>query len=150
MWSLITKIWIWIVQVFGILTLGVRPWEVHSWLSMERSIFESSGLTGWMLTRHIMRNEVVSVHTKGSNSYRSSKVVYCKPICISIYHYQITSILFYIFFLQTGDICKDDLKKIKAKTLIIHGIKDPLVPLEHPDYLHHHIKGSRYHYPTWS
>lgn len=138
MWSLIIKIWIWIVQVFGILTLGVRPWEVHSWLSMERSIFGSSGLTGWMLSRHIMRNEVVSVHTKGSNSYRSSKVVYCKPICISIYH----------FFLQTGDICKDDLKKIKAKTLIIHGIKDPLVPLEHPDYLHHHIKGSRYHYSS--
>lgn len=44
---------------------------------------------------------------------------------------------------RSGDICKDDLKKIKAKTLIIHGIKDPLVPLEHPDYLHHHIKGSR-------
>lgn len=54
---------------------------------------------------------------------------------------------YFTFFLQTGDICKDDLKKIKAKTLIIHGIKDPLVPLEHPDYLHHHIKGSRYHYP---
>lgn len=138
MWSLIIKIWIWIVQVFGILTLGVRPWEVHSWLSMERSIFGSSGLTGWMLSRHIMRNEVVSVHTKGSNSYRSSKVVYCKPIWVS----------YFTFFLQTGDICKDDLKKIKAKTLIIHGIKDPLVPLEHPDYLHHHIKGSRYHYSS--
>ncbi|XP_078337615.1 serine hydrolase BPHL-like isoform X2 [Crassostrea virginica] len=44
---------------------------------------------------------------------------------------------------RSGDICKDDLKHIKAKTLIIHGIKDPLVPLEHPDYLHHNIKGSR-------
>lgn len=44
---------------------------------------------------------------------------------------------------RNGDICKDDLKKIRARTLIIHGIKDPLVPLEHPDYLHHNIKGSR-------
>ncbi|XP_048769636.2 valacyclovir hydrolase-like [Ostrea edulis] len=44
---------------------------------------------------------------------------------------------------RNGDICKDDLKNIAARTLIIHGIKDPMVPLEHPDYLHHHIKGSR-------
>lgn len=45
--------------------------------------------------------------------------------------------------LFTGDICISDIEKIKAKTLIIHGLKDPLVPLEHPDYLHHNIKGSR-------
>ncbi|KAK3085741.1 hypothetical protein FSP39_008065 [Pinctada imbricata] len=44
---------------------------------------------------------------------------------------------------RNGDICMDDLKHIKARTLILHGLKDPLVPLEHPDYLHHHIKGSK-------
>jgi len=36
-----------------------------------------------------------------------------------------------------------EVEKIKAKTLIIHGLKDPLVPLEHPDYLHNCIKGSK-------
>ena len=43
----------------------------------------------------------------------------------------------------TGDICIKDLENIHARTLIIHGLKDPLVPLEHPDFLHKHIKGSR-------
>ncbi|XP_076111404.1 serine hydrolase BPHL-like [Mytilus galloprovincialis] len=47
------------------------------------------------------------------------------------------------FTKRNGDICKDDLKNIKCKTLIIHGLKDPLVGLEHPDYLHHNIPGSR-------
>ncbi|KAL4234873.1 hypothetical protein ACF0H5_006515 [Mactra antiquata] len=44
---------------------------------------------------------------------------------------------------RNGDVCMGDLEKIKAQTLIIHGLKDALVPLEHPDYLHHNIKGSR-------
>lgn len=44
---------------------------------------------------------------------------------------------------RNGDICIQDLQKIRAKTLIIHGLKDQLVPLEHPDYLHANIKGSR-------
>ncbi|KAL5021330.1 hypothetical protein ScPMuIL_000485 [Solemya velum] len=44
---------------------------------------------------------------------------------------------------RNGDICKDDLENIRAKTLIIHGLKDPLVALEHPDYLHSHIRGSK-------
>ncbi|XP_045192146.2 valacyclovir hydrolase-like [Mercenaria mercenaria] len=47
------------------------------------------------------------------------------------------------FTKRNGDICIAEVEKIKAKTLIIHGMKDPLVPLEHPDYLHHNIKGSR-------
>jgi len=42
-----------------------------------------------------------------------------------------------------GDICVSDLEQIKARTLIIHGLKDRMVALEHPDYLHHSIKGSR-------
>ena len=71
-----------------------------------------------------------------------------------LYHTKVLSnvtavgIKLYIFItvmtLFVGDICIDDLKKIKCKTLIIHGLKDALVPLEHPDYLHHNIKGSRY------
>ena len=53
-----------------------------------------------------------------------------------------------LFFIQTfvlvaGDICIKDLENIQARTLIVHGLKDPLVPLEHPDFLHHNIKGSR-------
>ena len=45
--------------------------------------------------------------------------------------------------LFSGDICINDLENIQARTLIIHGLKDPLVPLEHPDFLHRNIKGSR-------
>ncbi|XP_052819075.1 valacyclovir hydrolase-like isoform X2 [Mya arenaria] len=44
---------------------------------------------------------------------------------------------------RNGDICIQEVEKIKAKTLIVHGLKDPLVPLEHPDFLHQTIKGSR-------
>ncbi|XP_045102573.1 valacyclovir hydrolase-like isoform X1 [Portunus trituberculatus] len=44
---------------------------------------------------------------------------------------------------ENGDLCKTDLDKISCRTLIIHGNKDPLVPREHPDYLHSKIKGSQ-------
>ncbi|KAH3769023.1 valacyclovir hydrolase-like [Dreissena polymorpha] len=44
---------------------------------------------------------------------------------------------------RNGDICIAEVEKIRAKTLIVHGMKDPLVPLEHPDFLHQNIKGSK-------
>ncbi|XP_033755815.1 valacyclovir hydrolase-like [Pecten maximus] len=43
---------------------------------------------------------------------------------------------------REANICMDDLKNITAKTLIVHGMKDPLVKIEHPDYIHANIKGS--------
>ena len=43
---------------------------------------------------------------------------------------------------RKGDICIDSLPNIKCPTLIINGHKDPLVPQEHPAYLHKHIAGS--------
>jgi len=39
-----------------------------------------------------------------------------------------------------GNICREVLSKIKAPTLILHGAQDPLVPMEHPVYLHKNIK----------
>lgn len=39
-----------------------------------------------------------------------------------------------------GDICRRALPKINASTLILHGARDPLVPIEHPVYLHKNIK----------
>lgn len=39
-----------------------------------------------------------------------------------------------------GDICREVLPKINAPTLILHGAQDPLVPIEHPVYLHKNIK----------
>jgi len=39
-----------------------------------------------------------------------------------------------------GDICRSALSKIDAPTLILHGAQDPLVPMEHPVYLHKNIK----------
>ncbi|KAM9308883.1 valacyclovir hydrolase [Gastrophryne carolinensis] len=44
-----------------------------------------------------------------------------------------------------GNICKHLLSKISCQTLIIHGVKDSMVPSFHPEYLHQHIKNSRLH-----
>jgi len=41
-----------------------------------------------------------------------------------------------------GDLCKTLIPNIKCPTLIIHGMKDPMVPYEHPKYLHENIKHS--------
>ncbi|XP_063357404.1 valacyclovir hydrolase [Pelmatolapia mariae] len=44
-----------------------------------------------------------------------------------------------------GSICMELLPLISCPTLIIHGEKDPMVPILHPEYLLKHIKGSRLH-----
>ncbi|CAI5636941.1 valacyclovir hydrolase [Oreochromis niloticus] len=44
-----------------------------------------------------------------------------------------------------GSICMEHLPLISCPTLIIHGEKDPMVPILHPEYLLKHIKGSRVH-----
>ncbi|XP_073534799.1 valacyclovir hydrolase [Phyllobates terribilis] len=44
-----------------------------------------------------------------------------------------------------GNICRHLLPLIGCPTLIIHGMKDPLVPKFHPHFLHEHIKNSRLH-----
>lgn len=41
---------------------------------------------------------------------------------------------------QNGNICKNDLVQIRAKTLIVHGAKDPMIAAEHVPYLLKHIK----------
>jgi len=51
-------------------------------------------------------------------------------------------------FKNGGDICKSLLKDIRCPTLILHGDQDPMVPLEHPQYLLNHIKNAKLHrYP---
>ncbi|XP_039902288.1 valacyclovir hydrolase isoform X2 [Simochromis diagramma] len=47
--------------------------------------------------------------------------------------------------LYNGSICMELLPLISCPTLIIHGEKDPMVPILHPEYLLKHIKGSRLH-----
>ncbi|XP_069586838.1 valacyclovir hydrolase [Ranitomeya imitator] len=44
-----------------------------------------------------------------------------------------------------GNICRHLLPLIGCPTLIIHGMKDPVVPKSHPQFLHEHIKNSRLH-----
>ncbi|XP_077123759.1 serine hydrolase BPHL [Ranitomeya variabilis] len=44
-----------------------------------------------------------------------------------------------------GNICRHLLPLIGCPTLIIHGMKDPLVPKSHPQFQHEHIKNSRLH-----
>ena len=47
-----------------------------------------------------------------------------------------------------GNICKDMLSKIKCPTLILHGMKDPIVPNFHPTYLAANISSSSvYNFP---
>jgi valacyclovir hydrolase len=43
------------------------------------------------------------------------------------------------------DICRNDVKKIQCPVLILHGDMDPLIPLEHPNYLLSQIPDSRLH-----
>ena len=44
-----------------------------------------------------------------------------------------------------GDICKDHLVHIKCPTLVIHGKKDPIVPLYHLDYIVKNISNCEQH-----
>lgn len=52
------------------------------------------------------------------------------------------------YYTQLEDICKNDLKNINQKCLILHGDLDPLLDKEHPLYLVNNIKNSRlYRFP---
>ncbi|XP_020284135.1 valacyclovir hydrolase [Pseudomyrmex gracilis] len=51
---------------------------------------------------------------------------------------------------KDGDLCKEELPKIKCPTLIIHGEKDSLVLPEHPIYLKEKIPNSRLVIPKGS
>lgn len=56
-------------------------------------------------------------------------------------HYQI----------NVNDICTDTCKQIRCSTFILHGDIDPLVDLEHPNYLMSQIPDARLHrFPTGS
>lgn len=48
-----------------------------------------------------------------------------------------------IFEKNNGDLCKENLAKIKCPTLIVHGEKDAMVLKEHPHFLKANIKNSR-------
>ena len=44
-----------------------------------------------------------------------------------------------------GDLCRERLGEITCPTFLLHGGKDPLVPLFHAQFLHQGIAGSRLH-----
>lgn len=44
-----------------------------------------------------------------------------------------------------GDVCQEQAKAVRCKTLILHGEKDPLVGSEHPQFYLSVIPGSTYH-----
>lgn len=46
-----------------------------------------------------------------------------------------------------GDICSADLTNIVAKTLILHGAKDPMIAPEHIPFLMDKIRGAKYDSP---
>lgn len=43
---------------------------------------------------------------------------------------------------NNGDICSNDLAKITAKTLIVHGTKDPMILPQHVPFLRENIKST--------
>ncbi|XP_055304438.1 valacyclovir hydrolase [Sitodiplosis mosellana] len=45
---------------------------------------------------------------------------------------------------NNGDICKNDLAEITAKTLIVHGAKDPMILPQHVPFLRENIKSTDY------
>lgn len=47
-----------------------------------------------------------------------------------------------IYKINNGDICKTELNRIQAKTLILHGAKDPMVAAEHIPFLRKSIQNS--------
>jgi len=47
------------------------------------------------------------------------------------------------YYDKGGDICKDDLAKITAPSLVIHGMKDAMVAEEHIHFLHQNINNSK-------
>lgn len=44
-----------------------------------------------------------------------------------------------------GDLCRERLGDIACPTFVLHGGKDPLVPLSHAEFLHQGISGARLH-----
>jgi len=46
---------------------------------------------------------------------------------------------------EKGDLCKEGIKQIQSPTLVIHGLKDAMVPLFHAQYIKDNIKDSRLH-----
>ncbi|XP_054003029.1 valacyclovir hydrolase-like [Hylaeus anthracinus] len=48
-----------------------------------------------------------------------------------------------VYIKKNGSLCKEELPKIRAPTLIIHGRNDPGVPLFHATYLRDNIRGAR-------
>lgn len=47
------------------------------------------------------------------------------------------------FAKRGGDICKNEIKNIKCPTLIIHGLKDRMVGLDHAEFLQKNIERSK-------
>nr|XP_036866862.1 valacyclovir hydrolase [Manis javanica] len=49
--------------------------------------------------------------------------------------------------LPDGSICRHVLPLVQCPTLIVHGEKDPLVPRFHADFIHKHVRESRFSHP---
>ncbi len=46
---------------------------------------------------------------------------------------------------RDGDICAEEMSKVKCPTLILHGEKDRFSPWSHAEYMKSHISGSKLH-----
>lgn len=71
-----------------------------------------------------------------------------KQAFIELYGEELFTKMWYSFvdnYVSLDDLCREDLKHITQKCLIIHGDRDPLVAKEHPEYLLKNIKNARLH-----
>ena len=75
-----------------------------------------------------------------------------KQAFIDLYGEEVFTKMWYSFvnnYVKFNDLCKEDLKRITQKCLILHGDQDPLVAKEHPNYLVNNIKNAKlYRFPN--
>lgn len=71
--------------------------------------------------------------------------VYGFPGVSQIWHRFVNSLREFRNLKTDGDVCTDELSKVKCPTLIVHGEKDVLCPQSHAEYMNDHIVGSQLH-----
>ena len=71
--------------------------------------------------------------------------VYGLPELSQIWQRFINSLRAFRNLKTDGDVCTNELNKVKCPTLIVHGDRDILCPQSHAEYMKNHIDGSQLH-----
>ena len=71
--------------------------------------------------------------------------VYGLPGLSKIWHKFVDSLRTFRNLKTDGDVCTNELSKVKCSTLIVHGDRDVLCPQSHAEYMKDRIEGSQLH-----